>query len=132
MYDYYEVVKEDIREYIEDIIDFEEYESLEELEEYLNDVLWVTDSVTGNASGSYTFSTYKAMENLVYNLDLLGEAFECFGYDSSSIREMLGQGVEACDVTIRCYLLNECIQSVLEEMEEEFNNAHNMKEVNNV
>jgi len=92
----------------------------------------VTDSVTGNASGSYTFSTYKAMENLVYNLDLLGEAFECFGYDSSSIREMLGQGVEACDVTIRCYLLNECIQSVLEEMEEEFNNAHNMKEVNNV
>lgn len=129
MYDYYEVVKEDIREYIEDTIDFEEYESLEELEEYLNDVLWVTDSVTGNASGSYTFSTYKAMENLVYNLDLLGEAFECFGYDSSSIREMLGKGVEACDVTIRCYLLNECIQSVLEEMGEEFDNAHNMKEV---
>ena len=92
----------------------------------------MTDSVTGNARGSYTFSTYKAMENLVYNLDLLGEAFECFGYDSSSIREILGQGVEACDVTIRCYLLNECIQSVLEEMGEEFNNAHNMKEVNNV
>lgn len=30
MYDYYEVVKEDIREYIEDDIDFEEYESSED------------------------------------------------------------------------------------------------------
>ena len=129
MYDYYEVVKEDIREYIEDNIDFEEYESLEELEEYLNDVLWVTDSVTGNASGSYTFSTYKAMENLVYNLDLLGEAFECFSCEVSDVSKTLGQGAEACDVTIRCYLLSECIQSVLEEMGEEFDNAHNMKEV---
>ena len=129
MYDYYEVVKEDIREYIEDNIDFEEYESLEELEEYLNDVLWVTDSVTGNASGSYTISTYKAMQNLIDNLDLLGEAFECFGCDVSDVSKTLGQGAEACDVTIRCYLLNECIQSVLEEMGEEFDNAHNMKEV---
>lgn len=116
MYDYYEVVKEDIREYIADNIDFTEYDSLEELEEYLNDVLWVTDSVTGNASGSYTFNTYKAMENLIYNLDLLGEAFECFGGDVSDVSKILGQGAEACDVTIRCYLLSECIQSVLEEM----------------
>lgn len=116
MYDYYEVVKEDIREYIEDNIDFEEYESLEELEEYLSDVLWMTDSVTGNASGSYTFSTYKAMQNLIDNLDLLGEAFECFSCDVSDVSKTLGQGAEACDVTIRCYLLNECIQSVLEEM----------------
>jgi hypothetical protein len=129
MYDYYEVVKEDIREYIEDNIDFEEYESLEELEEYLNDVLWVTDSVTGNASGSYTISTYKAMQNLIDNLDLLGEAFECFCCDVSDVSKTLGQGAEVCDVTIRCYLLNECVQSVLEEMGEEFDNAHNMKEV---
>lgn len=116
MYDYYEIVKEDIREYIEDTIDFTEYESLEELGEYLNDVLWVTDSVTGNASGSYTFSTYKAMQNLIDNLDLLGEAFECFGCEVSDVSKILGQGAEACDVTIRCYLLSECIQSVLEEM----------------
>lgn len=34
--------------------------SVDELREALNDELWVCDHVTGNASGSYTFSTWQA------------------------------------------------------------------------
>ena len=54
MYDYRKAVKEDVLQYIKDEINLEEFDSLEELEEKLNDELWTEDSVTGNASGSYT------------------------------------------------------------------------------
>lgn len=71
-YNYREVVKSDVLEYIRNEIDFNDFEDLEELEEHLNDVLFTKDSVTGNASGSYTFSTWSAEENICHNLDLLG------------------------------------------------------------
>ena len=114
MYNYLENVKEDVRMFIDENIDLKEY-TQEELEEYLNETLFVEDSVTGNASGSYTFSTYKAAENLCHNMDLLQEALEDFGYGI----EYLKKGVEACDVTIRCYLLGRAIAEVLEEYNEE-------------
>lgn len=112
-YNYEEAVKHDIREYINDNIDIADYEDLEELEEYLNDVLWATDSVTGNASGSYTFNNWQAEENIAHNLDLLGEALSEFCCDPGFLTE---QGAEACDVTIRCYILGYCIAEVIEEM----------------
>lgn len=71
-YDYREAVKSDILEYIKYEIDFEDFEDLDELSEQLNEDLWTVDSVTGNASGSYTFNTYQAEENICHNLDLLG------------------------------------------------------------
>lgn len=120
-YDYREAVKSDILEYIRDNIDFSEFDTLEELEEKLNDDLWTVDSVTGNGSGSYTFSSYQAEENLCHNLDLLGEALTEFGSDADYLMK---NGAEACDVTIRCYLLGECIAAALEELEDEFNEAH--------
>lgn len=73
-YNYYEAVKDDVLEYISSNIDFNDFDSIEDLEEYLNDRLFIGDSVTGNASGSYTFSTYEAEENICHNLDLLDEA----------------------------------------------------------
>ena len=75
-YDYREAVKEDVLEYIRNEINLEDFDTLEELEEHLNETLWTEDSVTGNASGSYTFSTYEAEENVCHNLDLLGEALD--------------------------------------------------------
>ena len=53
-YNYLEAVKDDVREYIEDEIDFTDYGTIEDLEQFLNDELFINDSVTGNASGSYT------------------------------------------------------------------------------
>lgn len=111
-YDYYEEVKNDVLDYIENNIDLDEFESREELYEYLYDELFVEDSVTGNASGSYTMSNRKAWEYVGDNLDLLGDAFEEFGES----KHTLLQGAEACDVTIRCYALGECIENALDEI----------------
>ena len=116
-YDYKEAIKNDIMNYIDDNIDFRDFEDLDELAEQLNDDLFIDDSVTGNASGSYTFSTYDAEENISHNLDLLGEALEEFGCGADYL---INHGAEACDVTIRCYLLSECIAEVMGEIEEDF------------
>ena len=100
----------DIKQYIEDEIDLSEWEDRDELEEHLNETLWISDSVTGNASGSYTFNSWKAEEYLCHNLDLLSEAAQEFDSDIDILRS----GAETCDVTIRCYLLRECIANVLD------------------
>lgn len=117
MYDYKEEIKNDVLDYIKNEVDFNDFEDLEELGKFLNDELFINDSVTGNASGSYTFSTYEAEKNICHNLDLLGEALEEFG---SSPADILSKGAEAADVIIRCYLLGECIAEALTEIKEEF------------
>ena len=114
-YDYRYEETQDIVNYIKENIDLKEY-TREELEEKLHDDLWDCDSVTGNASGSYYCNSYKAWEALYCNLDLLGEALEAFGNTHSYLIE---QGEEACDVTIRCYLLPECISDALDEFDDE-------------
>ena len=123
-YNYREAVKDDVLEYIKNEIDFTDYETLEELEGKLNDDLFTADSVTGNASGSYTFSTYQAEENIAHNWDLLAEAMEEFGSDENPF----DKGAEWADVTIRCYLLGQAISEALEEIEDEFNEAHKEEE----
>ena len=121
MYDYKEAVKEDVLQYIRDEVELSAFDDMEELEEHLNETLWIEDSVTGNASGSYTFNAWEAEENLCHNFDLLAEAAAEFG---ESLDKILKDGVEAADVTIRCYLLAGAIAEALEEIEEEFKEAH--------
>lgn len=116
-YNYIEAVKEDVREYIESEIDLTEWESREDLEEHLNEELWICDSVTGNASGSYTFNTWKAEENLAHNLDLIAEVAAEFGYEPK-ISDGYEYGAEWWDVSIRCYYLGQAIAEVLDELEE--------------
>ncbi len=123
-YNYYETVKEDVCNYINNNVDLADYDDIEELEQYLNDELFTEDSVTGNASGSYTFSTWQAEENLCHNMDLLQEALQEFGYGI----DYLEKGAEACDVTIRCYLLGQCIGDVLDMYETEWEEAHQEEE----
>ena len=117
MYNYLEAVKDDVRNYIMENAELEDYENnLYALEDHLNDVLFCEDSVTGNASGSYTFNNYEAEENICHNLDLLGEALDNFGCGADYL---ITHGAEACDVTIRCYLLPQAISEVIAELEEE-------------
>lgn len=117
MYNYHETIKSDILNYIH--WNFTESEILEKLadrdewEQELYDDLWVVDSVTGNASGSYFCNTWKAEEAIAHNWDILAEAINEFGGDADILR----QGAEACDVTIRCYLLGECLGAALDELE---------------
>ena len=125
MYNYLESMKDDIREYLEEeqrmgYLDMAEWTNddgtmnRDALEQKLNDDLWVCDSVTGNASGSYTFNTFTAEEYLAHNWDLLQEALQEFCCECNPIEK----GAEWCDVTIRCYLLGSAISEVLDEMEE--------------
>lgn len=116
-YNYLEAVTSDVLDYIKEEINLDEWKGNREgLEEKLNDKLWTVDSVTGNASGSYTFNTWEAEENLAHNWDLLAEALDEFGQDGTDV---LRQGAEAMDVTIRCYLLGQAIAEALDELEEE-------------
>ena len=115
-YNYLEAVTNDVQEYIRNEINLAEWKGNRDgLEEHLNDVLWAEDSVTGNASGSYTFSAYAAEENLAHNWDVLAEALAEFGCDENPINK----GAEWCDVTIRCYLLGQAIAEALNELGEE-------------
>ena len=115
-YNYLEAVTNDAKAAILENMDMWEWHNREELEENANDWLWTADEVTGNGSGSYTFSTWKAEENLCHNMDELEEACNEFGED---IGEAVKQGAEYCDVTIRCYLLGQAISAALDELEEE-------------
>ena len=78
----------------------------------LYDEMFRMDSITGNASGSYTFSRWRAEENLCHNLDLLEDAQMFF-----DIRPGLSDP-ESCDVTIRVYLLIDCLYEVLDEIKD--------------
>ena len=116
-YNYHDAIITDIREYINENFTAEELtEKLQDREawqEELYNDLWCCDSVTGNASGSYTISTYKAEEYIAHNLDLLSEALQEFGCDVN----VLEKGAEWCDVTIRCYLLYGAVDTVLDDLE---------------
>ena len=114
-YNYLENVTNDAKQAILENMDVWEWHNREELEENANDWLWTADEVTGNGSGSYWFSTYKAEEALCHNWDILADAISDFGGDVDVLR----QGAEACDVTIRCYLLSQAISAALDELEEE-------------
>lgn len=123
-YDYLSAVESDVREYIENNVDFHDYSDLDEMKEDLNEKLFVEDSVTGNASGSYTFNAWKAEEYLCHNLDLLAEANEEFGGSS----DILSDGAEMCDVTIRCYLLWQAIENVAPDMWQDWEDSQEENE----
>ena len=96
-YNYNEAMRENIRAYIEE--NYTREEIAEELldrsdwEDELNERLWTEDSVTGNASGSYTFSSWEAEENLCHNMGLLEDALREFGSEGADILE---RGAEWC------------------------------------
>lgn len=77
----------------------------------LNDLLYDEDSVTGNGSGSYTFNTVQAEQNLVGNWDLLKA---CTGNDPDF--NLLKEGPEAADVIIRCVGLGCAIDEALKKL----------------
>jgi len=120
MYNYSEAIKDDIRNYLDNDFDWDTVRENEmdadELKEQLNDDLWINDSVTGNASGSYTFNSYKAGEYVLDNMDLVNDMVQEFGVDNETVAEkFLEKDWEYFDVSIRCYLLNQCIDEVVDE-----------------
>lgn len=122
-YNYLETMVEDIKDYIKNNPELDrndlEY-SRNDLEEKLHDDLWAEDSITGNASGSYTFNNNLAKEYVLENIDLLHDAVVDFCLDYSEIGEkFINEEWEYLDVTIRCNLLSQAISQALNEIEEE-------------
>lgn len=122
-YDYMNAVCDDVREYIENEIDAADWTGDREgLEEKLNDDLFVDDSVTGNASGSYFCNAYRAKEAFMSDPkaeDYFAECCTDFGMDAAEVGKHFIRGdYEYFDVTIRCYLLGQAISEVLNELEE--------------
>lgn len=113
-----------IKEHIEHDVDLTEFESRNELEEKLNDDLWVDDSVTGNASGSYYCNVWEAKESVLSNMEDFGEAVKEFCTETETVGNwFINEEWEAMDVTIRCYLLGQIIGEVLDDMSDELSEA---------
>lgn len=111
-YDYEEAMRNDIREYLEE--HWEKGKRIEGEDRYkLHDDMLVADGVTGNGSGSYTFSSFEAEENVCHNLDLLREACDEFGIDGSILADKLSG--EWADVTIRCMMLGRVEGKIFDE-----------------
>lgn len=119
-YNYFEAVKDDVRQAIEDNYDIADYSDRDEFEETLNDDLWVDDSVTGNGSGSYTFDSRKSYENVtgdINAMDYIRELVSEYDTPAETVAEkFLDEDYEYWDVSIRCYLLGQAISEVLDEL----------------
>jgi hypothetical protein len=125
MYDYAEAVKDDILEYIHDELDLKAFKDLSELKNNLQDELWNNNSITGNASCSYTFNSEQAKEYVYDNTALLLDAIKEFDVDGKTVGEkFIQKNWEYFDAIIRCYVLTSCINDALEEIKDEFKKAH--------
>lgn len=104
--EYQEEVKSDAMEAIKENLEYND--SWDEM----YDSLFMDDSVTGNASGSYYFNSHKAAEaisGIIFDSDAVDE-FKELGYDGIPTEE----GAETCDVIARCI----CLGLVSGELEE--------------
>lgn len=104
--EYQEEVKSDAMDAIKENLEYND--SWDEM----YDSLFMDDSVTGNASGSYYFNSCKAAEaisGIIFDSDAVNE-FKAMGYDGIPTEE----GAETCDVIARCI----CLGLVSGELEE--------------
>ena len=60
-----------------------------DLEQALYDELFLDDSVTGNASGSYFFNAFKSREMVLNNAEDVLEALEAFGYSGEALNSYI-------------------------------------------
>lgn len=138
-YNYFEAVKAAVEQWIEDNMDLEhgiecgQFEDLDDIEIYLNDTLWTEDSVTGNASGSYTFNRAEAKEFVLADIDTVREALEEFGTDAGTIAEkFLAEDWEYFDVTARCYILGQAITEVLDDIKDDIEDTIAARDAENI
>lgn len=123
-YDYPNAVKESVMDYIwENFSDQEiasklvDSDTKADFENYLEDVLWANDDVTGNASGSFTMSRDTAYENLRGNEDELAMVIKEWCTPADEIAEHF-LDPEYWDVSIRCYYLTQGIWEAIEALED--------------
>lgn len=115
MYNYLEVVTNDVISYVQEEVDRSQYVSRQHLEEELNDILWEDDGITGNTSGSYTMNAFKARSFVLDNLELFSEACTELCIEDEEVgRKFLEGSWEWMDVVIRCHVLPLAICAALD------------------
>ena len=119
-YNYYIEVQNDVENWIElnnDLFNMSNFDNKNDAAEYLYDQMWDDDSITGNGPNGYA-DEYLCEEFLCHNLDLLIEAMREFDvmHEPFSIRSYIDNHRLAryLDCTIRCYVLGQVIDRVLE------------------
>lgn len=110
LHDYRNQVEDDVLDFAKDCKGY--CDSIDKF----RDEAFLSDQVTGNASGSYTFNAYQAEENISHLLfdDELLEMFQEYGYDHIPVEK----GAEFIDVSIRCFLVDEIINKNIDEISE--------------
>ena len=81
--------------------------------------LWAEDSVTGNGSGSYTFSREESKQNVLADFDTVVNELWSSGIctDEEAGKHFLNSDWEWFDVTIRCLLLRDALADVANELD---------------
>lgn len=117
-FNYREAMRSDIFNFINDNLEtIKEEIDITDHDAFFNycfDDMFNDDSITGNASGSYFFSTFKSKNWVINNFDLLIEAVNEFDVSNDELADHLrNEEWEWCDVTIRCYLLSGCLWDII-------------------
>lgn len=116
MYDYYEAVKKMYSTTSKRKLTMNGMD-LNELKERLYEDLINKDSITRNASGSYTFCRSKAQKYVEENKDLVREACNDYGNHKWVANLWLTDDYELIDSFLRCYVLGNAIEMAVEELE---------------
>lgn len=115
-YNYIQETRKAVEDYLaENQIEPKDFASKDEMYDYVHDECWIADSVTGNASGSYTCDRAKAREYVQGNETLLSDALEEIEGD---YKRALNDP-EYADVTIRCYVLGDVVGQIVQEFKDE-------------
>lgn len=118
MYDYKEVMKKDIKEYLNNCEE-EQIKTYCEEDWQLYDDLWIEDSVTGNCSGFYLRDESDAKNAVIENLPLLVDYLEDLGCLDTLAQLLKENDWWSMDVTIRCGMLGEVCDETWEEFKKE-------------
>ena len=114
-YDYYDAVKEDVLNAIEEDDELlpREGEDKFDYEKRLTDAL-LGSGVTGNGFVAYYYSDKEdAIAAVMTNLDLCSEAYQEYEIDVDAVTFM--SNIRSADVVIRCYILSSVIHDIIEE-----------------
>lgn len=119
-YNYLDEITNDVKLWLvqEEPFDLSQFEERNDALDFLNDELWVIDSITGNG-GQWYDSEEKCEEYLCHNIPLLFEALLEFGeFDESTLRTIYTHVKDHnfsrwADCVIRCYLLPQAIDEAL-------------------
>lgn len=124
-YNYREAMVKDIKEWILAngvLTEAQQKEQTkDELCDWLHDELWDDDYITGNGCYGYA-SEEKCEEYVAHNLSLYFEAASEFDdWPRNGPRWIYVNPAQHMDATIRCYLLYECIESAIDDLNYEVN-----------